>query len=373
VEQLNQIMQEILDLLRLKNIPNLGDITIKKLINHVGSAQGVFKEKEAHLLKIDGISKSKIKSLHDPIHIQNAENELQFVQKEHIKIQKYTDDDYPKRLKECIDSPVILFSSGTINFQDQPVISIVGTRNITSYGTQFCEKLVEDLKPFNPIIVSGYAYGVDITAHKAAIKHNLQTVACLGHGLNQIYPKSHKKYMSSMEENGGFFTDFWSTDAFKPQNFLRRNRIIAGMSQATIVIESADKGGSLVTAQLANSYYRDVFAVPGRINDKYSMGCNMLIKSQQAHMLTSIADLVYILNWEAKAKKQTKPVQTNLFLDLPPNEEKIFKHLSVQGKSDLDSIALNTQIPTYQIASMLLNLELKGVVRPLPGKQFELV
>ena len=361
-------MNDLLALLTLQNVPNLGDGSIKKLIQVVGSAQEVLKEKKANLLKIDGIGAAKIASINNSKHQHNAEKELIFTQKQNIKIITYKDPNYPQRLIQCLDGPIILFSSGNIELENRPIISIVGTRKITRYGTQFCEELIENLTPFNPIVVSGFAYGVDITAHKAAIKNELQTIACLGHGLNQIYPKTHKQYMKAVETNGGFYTDFWSTDAFTPQNFLRRNRIIAGISEATIVIESADKGGSLVTAQIANSYYRDVFAVPGRVNDTYSKGCNMLIKTQQAHTLTSVADLIYILNW--KQQKTTPAIQKQLFVDLNENEQLVYDFLKKEGKSDLDSISLHCKIPTYQLASILLNLELKDVLSPLPGKLF---
>ena len=362
-------MTELEALLTLQHVPNLGDGSIKKLIQLIGSAEGVLKEKKSTLLNVEGIGKARISNIHDLEHQKAAEKELNFIEKNNLKVTTYLENDYPVHLNQCLDGPVILFSSGTINLKEKRILSIVGTRKITQYGLQFCKKLIEDLSPFDPVIVSGYAYGVDITAHRAAIKNGLQTVACLAHGLNQIYPKSHKQYMTAMEANGGFFTDFWSTDAFNPQNFLRRNRIIAGLSQATIVIESADKGGSLVTAQIANSYYRDVFAVPGRTTDTYSKGCNMLIKTQQAHALTCAEDLIYLLDWKQE-KQAPKQVQQSLFIDLDPNEQKVYDYLKTEGKQDLDSIALQCKIPTYQLAGLLLNLELKGVLEPLPGKLF---
>jgi len=205
-----------------------------------------------------------------------------------------------------------------------------------------------------------------------AINHNLQTIGCLAHGLNQIYPKVHGKYVDQVEENGGFFTDFWSSDTFDRKNFLGRNRIIAGLSEATVVIESAEKGGSLVTAEMANSYNREVFAVPGRAKDPLSKGCNTLIKTQKAHMLTSAADLVYMLNWQIEEKK-INVVQKKLFVDLKTEEKPVYDYLKKCGKEALDVIALDCDIPTFELASILLSMELKGVVKPLPGKQFELV
>lgn len=265
-----------------------------------------------------------------------------------------------------------MFQSGNINLKKQHIISIVGARKITTNGIAFCEKLVEDLSVYNPIIVSGFAYGTDITAQKAAVKNNLQTIGCLAHGLNQIYPKTHKKYVSDIENYGGFYTDFWSTDPFDRTNFLKRNRIIAGLSEATIVIESAEKGGSLVTADIANSYNRDVFAVPGRITDNQSIGCNNLIKYQRAHLLSNPLDIPYLLNW--KLKTDEKPViQKQLFVELQPDEKIVYNFLKTNNKQVLDVIALQCKMPTYKLAGLLINMELKGVIRPLPGKLFEII
>ncbi|UZO81655.1 DNA-processing protein DprA [Aquimarina sp. ERC-38] len=359
-------------LLILKKAPNLGDSSIKKLINTVGSAEGVLKEKPSRLLKIHGIGAHKIKDLGNKEIQILADQEIRFVEDHNIQFSMYDEPGYPSKLKHCIDSPVVLFSRGNIQLQDRKIISIVGTRKVTSHGVRFCEEFIEQLAPLNPVIVSGFAYGVDITAHKAAIHYKLQTVACLAHGLNQIYPKTHKKYMEDVENNGGFFTDFWSTDTFDRKNFLGRNRIIAGLSEATVVIESAGKGGSLVTADIAHSYHREVFAVPGRPTDTLSKGCNTLIKTQKAQMLTSAADLIYMLGWELSKKKE-KPVQKQLFVELEEEEKIVYNFLKENGKELLDVIALQCNIPTFKIAALLLNMELKGVVRPLPGKLFEVV
>ncbi|WP_103068997.1 DNA-processing protein DprA [Aquimarina sediminis] len=365
-------IEKLLAILTLKKVKNLGDSSIKKLIREVGSAEAVLTEKTNNLLKIDGIGKVRIKDIHNSEYRKAAENELIFMQENNINYHVYDQQDYPEKLKHCIDGPVVLFSSGNIDLQKKKIISIVGTRQVTSYGVRFCEELIETLAPLNPVIVSGFAYGVDIAAHRAAVKHNLQTIGCLAHGLNQIYPKAHKKYVAQVENNGGFFTDFWSTDTFDRNNFLGRNRIIAGLSEATIVVESANKGGSLVTAEIANSYNRDVFAVPGRAHDPLSKGCNMLIKTQQAHMLTSATDLIYMLNWELD-EKEKPAVQKTLFVELDEYEKKIYNFLNDNGKELLDVIALQCQIPTFKTASVLLNLELKGVIKPLPGKLFEAI
>lgn len=366
---------QLISILALQHVPKIGATTAKKLITHCGSAEAVFKEKRQNLLKIDSIGSLTIEGLFDRIHFEEAERELRFIKDNNIEYSYFADTFYPERLKQCIDGPILLFQSGNFNLENKYIISIVGARKITTSGIAFCEKLVEQLAPYNPVIVSGFAYGTDITAHKAAIKHNLQTIGCLAHGLNQIYPKVHKKYMTDVEKHGGFFTDFWSTDNFDRKNFLKRNRIIAGFSEATIVIESAEKGGSLVTADIANSYNRDVFAVPGRTTDSQSVGCNNLIKSNQAHLLSNPLDVPYLLNWELpdSQKKKQKTVQKQLFVALTDEEKLIYNHLKANEKAQLDIIALNCNLPTYKVASLLLNMELNGVVRPLPGKLFELV
>ncbi len=365
-------MNEIQALLTLKKMPNLGDISIKKLIQTIGSAEGVLKEKKQHLLQIPGIGLHKLKSFEDLTLKKEVEKELNFIQKENIKTLHFQDKAYPFLLKQCIDSPVLLFTSGNYKLKDRKIISIVGTRKVTKYGSEFCESLIEALQPYDPVIVSGFAYGTDITSHRAAIKNNLCTVGCLAHGLNQIYPKSHKRYMSEVESNGGFFTDFTSTDKFVPQNFLRRNRIIAGLAEATIVIESAIKGGSMVTAEMAHAADREVFAVPGRTTDALSAGCNFLIKNHQAHILTSVDDIITNLNWDQQKKTEKAP-QLNLFENLSQKEEKIYQPLKEFGKLHIDVLAAHCDLPIYMLSSLLLDMELKNLIRPLPGKYFELI
>lgn len=364
---------ELLHLLALLKIDGVGDIVAKKLINHCGSAEDIFKTKASKLTSIDGIGQVLIKNLKNKTVFKLAETELKYIKENNINTLFYNDQNYPNRLKHCIDGPILLFTSGKIDFNNRKIISIVGTREITSYGTDFCKKLIEDLAPLNPIIVSGFAYGVDIVAHKAAMDNNLQTIGVIAHGLNQVYPKVHKKYVAKMEENGGFMTEFWSNSNPEKENFVKRNRIVAGMSEATIVIESAEKGGSLITANLANDYNRDVFAAPGRTSDKYSQGCNNLIKTQRAHLLTSAADILYILNWEINDKADAKTIQKQLFVTLENDEQIIYDYLLKTGKQLLDVIALDCDFPIFKIASILLNMELKGVIRPLPGKLFEVV
>lgn len=356
--------------LALQHVPNLGDGSAKKLIRHCGSAEGVFREKKGALLKIEGIGGHKLQHLNVKEHLEAADKELRFIEKNQIKVLYFQEEEYPEKLKHCYDGPIVLFQKGNVDLKKKRILSLVGTRRPTSVGLEFCRQLIEELAPLDPVIVSGFAYGVDIAAQKAAMENGLQTIGCLAHGLNQTYPKVHEKYVKKIEENGGFFSDFWSSDPFERPNFLKRNRIIAGISEATIVVESAEKGGSLVTADIANSYSREVFAVPGRPTDRQSVGCNNLIKRQQAHLLSSAADLVYMLNWQLEAKPA--PVQKQLFVELDEDEKIVFGFLETHGKDLLDNIALNCKIPTFKAASLLLNMELKGVIRPLPGKLFEL-
>ncbi|MFC7356100.1 DNA-processing protein DprA [Jejudonia soesokkakensis] len=358
--------------LALQRVPNLGDASAKKLIQYVGSAEGVFKEKKSNLLKIEGIGASKLEYLSEVTVMDEVEQELHFIHHNKIDYCYFQDIHYPERLKHCIDGPILFFQQGNIDLKNKHIISVVGTRQVTTHGKAFCEKLVEDLAPLNPVIVSGFAYGVDIIAHKTAIEQGLQTIACMAHGFTEVYPKTHKKYVSAIEKNGGFISEFWSNDSFDRTNFLKRNRIIAGMSEATIVIESAEKGGSLVTADIANSYSREVFAVPGRTTDSQSEGCNHLIKTQQAHLLESAADIVYMLGW--KLDKQKAIVQQmQLFVELTEEEKIIWEYLKEKDKELMDTISIDCKIPTYKLASILLAMELKGVIQPLPGKLFQVV
>ena len=361
---------KLLAILRLQKSKAVGDVLSKKLILNIGDVAQIFKEKPTSLSKINGIGNHVLKHLFDTKNVKLAEQELKYIQDNSIAYSYFLEDDYPSNLQHCIDSPILLFKDGNIDFSNKKIISIVGTRNMSSYGRSFCNKLIEDLAQYNPIIVSGFAYGVDICAHKAAIKNNLQTIAVLAHGLEEIYPKVHKKYMQEVNQNGGFLTEFWHNQTPLRENFLKRNRIVAGISKATIIIESAEKGGSLVTADIANSYDKDVFAVPGRTTDLYSKGCNNLIKNNSAFLLNSAEEIVKMLNWDLNKKPKT--IQKQLFLELNEDEQKIYDLLQGKGQQLLDVISLECNIPMYQLSSILLKMELKGISKPLPGKMFEL-
>ncbi|MCD8399468.1 DNA-processing protein DprA [Tenacibaculum finnmarkense] len=362
---------KIIAILRLQSTKNIGDIIAKKLITATGSVEQIFKEKAGSLQKINGIGAHTIQQLLNTENIKKATEEFEYIKKNNIQYSYFLDADYPQNLKNCIDAPILFFKDGAINLNSQKIISIVGTRKITPYGRDFCKQLLANLAPYNPIIISGFAYGIDICAHKAAIENNLQTIGVLAHGLEMIYPKTHKKYCAQVTKNGGFITDFWHKEQPLRENFLKRNRIVAGISKATIVIESAAKGGSLVTADIANSYNRDVFAVPGRTYDIYSKGCNNLIKNNQAHLLNTADDIIKMLNWDVNESKNTTAIQNQLFVTLSDDEQKIYDFLNQNGKQLFDVIAHKCEIPVYKLSSLVLQMELKGVLRPLPGKLFE--
>ena len=362
--------EKLLAILRLQKSKAIGDVLAKKLILNVGDVTQIFKEKPTSLGKINGIGSFTIQSLLSKEALKKAAKELDLIQKNNIKYTYFLDDDYPKNLQHCIDSPILFFKEGNFNLDNKKIISVVGTRNMTTYGKLFCEQFIEELAFYNPVIVSGFAYGVDICAHKTALKHKLDTLAVLAHGLGQIYPKIHQKYVHQVLERGGFITDFWYRENPLREHFLKRNRIIAGISDALIIIESAEKGGALVTAEIANSYNRDVFALPGKVTDTYSKGCNNLIKYHKAHLLTNVSDLVKQLNWDLQ--KKPKAIQKQLFVSLTKEEQQVFDYLQKYNTALLDQISKYCSIPIFKLPSILLQLELKGVVNSLPGKQFTL-
>jgi len=350
-------------------LEGVGGITSKKLIAYCGSAEAVFGESKKALEKIPGIGSVMANRLNKQRDLVRAEKELEFVQKNAIGLHFYLEENYPTRLKHCDDGPLVLFSKGNVNFKSEKCISLVGTRNATNYGKDFTRALIEKLKKHNPLVVSGLAYGIDVAAHKAALKNDLATIGVMAHGLDKLYPAAHKNIARDMMEKGGIISEFPSGTPSLRDNFPARNRIIAGMSDAIVVVESAYKGGSMITAEFGNNYNRDVFAVPGRITDGYSEGCHRLIKTHKAHIFTDISDLEYIMNWNVAEKKT---VQTKTFVDLNPIEEKLVELLK-QGSETIDAISYKSNLPIGEASSHLLNLEFNGIVRSLPGKVFELV
>jgi DNA processing protein len=364
--------EQLLYHIAITSIPNIGAITAKKLIAYCGSSEQVFKENKSKLEKIPGIGSVYAKSIidHKTEALAIAEQELKFIEKNKIVPLFYLNENYPKRLLQCEDSPIILYTKGNVDFNQQKVVSIVGTRKITEYGKDFCDKIVEELAPHNPIIVSGLAYGVDVCAHKSALKNKVSTVGVLAHGLDKMYPKQHTATAKEMLENGALVTDYKSGTKPDRENFPKRNRIIAGLSDLTIVVESSKKGGSLITAELANNYNRDVFALPGRLSDSQSEGCNWLIKINKAALIQSVKDIEYIMGWQVDKKKQ--PNQTQLFIELTEEQKVITNILAQKEKIGIDDLALLVKLPMSKTVAILLDLEFNGVVKSLPGKLYKL-
>jgi len=368
------MIQDLKYKIALSLIPKVGHVIAKKLVSYIGSYEGVFKESKKNLLSIPGIGEILAQSIIKSDALSKAEDELEFIVKHKISTSFYLDKEYPERLKYCDDAPILVYSKGDANFNNRKVLSVVGTRKATHQGIAFCEKLIQELaeRNHNPIIVSGLAYGIDAVAHRSALKNNLQTIAVLGHGLDIIYPASHKSLAKDIIKNGSLITDFPSKSIRDKNNFIKRNRIIAGLSDATIVIESGKTGGSLITADIANSYNRDVFALPGRITDQYSVGCNNLIKTNKAAMLTSVQDIEYLLGWDVAEKKECS-VQRNLFVDLTDEERVMVDILSKNDNVSIDGLCVKCNMPTSKVSPILLALEFKGIVRPLPGKIYRLI
>ena len=354
-------------------IPRIGDINARKLVSHFGSVEAIFHEPYRNLIKIPGIGSGIAKYISERTYLDTAEKEAEFVTKNNIRTYFYLDPDYPFRLRQCDDSPVVFFFKGNCNLDASKILSVVGTRNATPRGKELCEKIVEGLAVGHPdlIIVSGLAYGIDIASHKAALSNNLQTIGVLAHGFKTTYPAIHASTARAMVNKGGLVTDFLSDALPERNNFLKRNRIIAGLADATLVVESGIKGGALITADIANSYNRDVFAVPGRPDDQWSAGCNSLIRNNKAFLTECSDDIEYFLNW--KPEKLKPVIQRTLFSELDDNEKVIYELLSKQGELTIDSICRTIDIPVYKLSSLLLQMEFKGLLKCSPGNLYRTV
>ncbi len=346
-------------------IPNAGPLTIKRWTAKLGSAEAIFKESSKSLALLMGSSRKSATFNKEEV-LDKAKLELEFVAKKKIKPLFYTHPDYPQRLKNCHDSPSLLFYKGTARLNQHKVLGIVGTRNMTSYGAKLVKKLVEDLREMGVLVVSGLAYGVDITTHRECLKNNIETVAVLGHGLNKIYPSLHAQEAARMLQKGGLLTEFTTDSKPDRENFPKRNRIVAGICDAIIVVEAAAKGGALITADLANSYNRDVFAFPGRVNDIYSAGCNLFLKNHRAALIQSAKDLEYILGWPLQASED-KSTQTKMFVQLTDEESEIWSKIGVDGRR-VELLSLDMNWPISKTLSVLMQMELKGAVKMKAGQ-----
>lgn len=356
--------------LALSFAKGIGPVNTRKLLNYFGSSKELYKAKNKTLLQIPGVNEKLSQAIRNQANLRKAEKELRYLEKHKITAVRYTDKTYPKRLKNCYDAPFLLFRKGKIDMNTKRILSIVGTRNMTLSAKHFLSKLIEDLKGYDPLIVSGLAYGVDICAHREAIKNDLSTIGVMAHGFDRIYPKAHYDTAAKMLEKGDLFTEFTSGNKPEKANFIKRNRIIAGMSEATLVIESAEKGGSLITADLAFSYHREVFAVPGRPNDIQSTGCNALIKENKAALLCNAKDLAFFLGWEPVASK-SKGKKNNRNQSIDNDEMKIYNFLLQSDKMGVEDLAIKSGFEIKKVLSVLLTMELKGLIMCHPGKLFE--
>ncbi|MBS1681873.1 MAG: DNA-protecting protein DprA [Bacteroidetes bacterium] len=366
--------QDRLSFLALHFVPGIGDYLVKQLVSYCGSAEQVFKTPKGKLMKIPGIGPVTAESIltHATFHL--AEKEFKKAEREETELLFFTDKKYPSRLATIEDAPSLLYYKGNSNLNQEKSVAIVGTRQATEYGKEIVSSIVEELKPHQPLIISGLAYGIDIQAHKQAIKNDLPTIAIMGSGLDVVYPAAHKDTAKKIVNHGALLTENHFGTKPDAHNFPARNRIIAGMCDVLIVVEAAEKGGALITAEIANSYNKDVFAVPGSLGQTYSEGCNRLIRNNKATIYTSVKDLEYLMNWTveaATAKRKSKMPELSTFTK---DEQKIL--LLLQEKNSpisIDDLAIKAALPPSTLASLLLNLEFSGVLKSLPGKQYALI
>ena len=352
----------------LTHLPKVGAVLARNLVGFAGGVEAVFHQKKSQLLKIPGIGNNIANDIISSKSLKRAEAELDFITKHNIKPLFYLDQDYPLRLKRIKDAPALLYYRGTADLNAERVLAIVGTRKPTSYGINQCEKLVDHLRHMNVVVASGLAYGIDITSHRKALEVGLSTVGVMGSGLDRIYPAVHRKTASEMTQQGGLLTEFGSGTKPDRENFPMRNRIIAGMCDALVVVESDIKGGSMITAELANNYHKDVFAIPGKIGDQYSRGCNHLIKTNRAGLIEGAEDLTAIMQW--KDTQAIDQVQTKLFVDLSDEENQVLELLGSNTPVSIDKILKESSYTSSELATILLNLEFQGVVKALPGKLY---
>jgi len=373
---MNSSEEEQIYSIALTMVPGIGHIGAKHLIDGMGNAVDVFRLRKEISERIPEVSQRVIEALDCPQAVLRAEQEYEFIRKNRISCLSFHDEAYPSRLRECEDAPVVLFFKGNADLNSLHILNMVGTRNATDYGTQICASFLRDLKALcsDVLVVSGLAYGIDIHAHREALANELPTVGVLAHGLDRIYPHVHRKTAVDMLEKGGLLTEFLSGTNPDRHNFISRNRIVAGMCDATIVIESAEKGGSLITAELAEGYHRDCFAFPGRMSDEYSKGCNRLIRDNKASLLLSAEDFVQAMGWNMQTTLSEKvSVQRSLFIELSEEEQKIVAILEKLGNLQINSLVVEADIPVNKMTALLFELEMKGVIRVLAGGMYQLL
>jgi len=364
-------MSNWLQKIAITSIPKVGPVTARNLVSYCGGVEAVFEARKKELLTVPGVGEGIATAILKKDYFEIAEREMQFLENQDIQPLFFLDEAYPTRLKSIDNAPLLLYYKGNCNLNHPRIVSIVGTRKPSVLGIANCEQLVEDLKKYDVLVVSGLAYGIDVTAHKKCISEGIETVGVLGHGLKKIYPAQHRQVAMSMIEQGGLLTEFTSHTLPDREHFPMRNRIVAGMCDAVVVVETAQKGGSMITAFCANDYNKDVFAFPGRANDNHLQGCNYLIKTHKAALIQSAKDIGYIMRWEELDNQ--KEVQLALFNDLTENEQAIVGVLKEKDEMGIDQLIYETQLNASQLASILLSLEFKGLLKTIPGKRYLLV
>jgi DNA processing protein len=355
----------------LTRVPNIGAVQAKLLIEHFGDAQSIFNAKKKDIAAVEQIGTVRAKSIKDFTEFDSAEKEIAFAEKHEVKMLFITDREYPQRLLHCYDPPTLLYYRGNADLNHSKVISIIGTRNNTDYGKQVTESIIEGLAEKNVMVVSGLAFGIDAIAHKAALHNNLSTIGVLAHGLDTLYPSFHKSLAKEMLVNGGLLTEFQIDTKPDKHNFPKRNRIVAGMADATIVVETASKGGSMITAELAYNYNRDLFAVPGRVTDSKSSGCLKLIQQNKAILLSDAEQLMQVMGWQEQPRPKKKQT-LELFIELSDDEKILVDLLKEKESLHIDELYLKSNLSSSAVAAAMLNLELQNVIASLPGKMYRL-
>lgn len=362
--------QPLLDLITLLKVPNIGPVTAKNLLAYCGSPKEVLKEKPASLEKIPGVNRNKAGMIHNQKFAKDAEKEIVKMQKHQIHPYYYLENDYPLRLKDLNDAPVLLYSKGNADLNKKKMLAIVGTRRATDYGRDRCFALVEELSNYDVSIVSGLAFGIDYYAHKAAVDNGVETVGVMAHGLDVVYPVSHTRIAEQMIRNGGLVSDFFTGTIPEKEYFPVRNRIIAGLVDAVIVVETRKRGGALITADIAYSYNREVFAFPGKTQDRYSQGCNLLIKTRKAQLIESVNDIIYHLGWKSRDIEKKRETAEQ---ELSQLERDILEQLKSHDKIHIDQLSSVVDRSSSGLTAVLLNLEMTGFIRSLPGNFYKVL
>jgi DNA processing protein len=357
-------------LIAVLQIPKVGPVLAKNLIAYCGSAEEIFRQKKSHLVKIPGIGQKLAANIGNFKDFTRAEEEINFIEKHKIEPLFFLDENYPQRLKEIQDAPLLLYYKGNVSLNAKRVLAVVGTRKATDYGKKACERLIEELAPYNVMVVSGLAYGIDYLAHKASVNIGLPTVGVMGNGLDKIYPNQHRGLAVKMIENGGLLTEYLSGTEPEREHFPARNRIVAGMADGLVLVETAKKGGALITAEIASSYNREVFAFPGRAGDEYSEGCNHFIKINKAYLIEGASDIAYHMGWDLK---YSVPTKREKYSGLSEIEKSIVEKMTELGRVDIDTLCFVLGYNSSELSLLLLEMEFKGVVQALPGKYFRLL